>query len=156
MTLNALVAADRVLIPMQCEYYALEGLSYLCSTIDNVRGLWNPRLAIEGILLTMVDGRNNLTQQVEGEVRGHFGQQVYATMIPRNVRLSESPSHGMPILLYDAASRGALSYSNLARELLDRHAAEAAAAPKAATNPTGAPATGAKAGASVSTQGGGR
>ena len=124
LTLNALVAADRVLIPMQCEYYALEGLSYLCSTVDKVRGLWNPRLELEGILLTMVDGRTNLMQQVEGEVRQHFAGKVYSTMIPRNVRLSEAPSHGLPILRYDAASRGAHSYAQLGREFLKRQAAQ--------------------------------
>jgi chromosome partitioning protein len=128
LTLNALVAADRVLIPMQCEYYALEGLSYLCSTVDKVRGLWNPRLQIEGILLTMVDGRTNLMQQVEGEVRQHFGDKVYTTMIPRNVRLSEAPSHGLPILRYDGASRGAQSYGQLAKEFLNQQTAQPAAA----------------------------
>ena len=126
LTLNALVAADRVLIPMQCEYYALEGLSYLCNTVDNVREVWNPRLQIEGIVFTMVDSRISLMQQVENEVRGHFGSKVYKTMIPRNVRLSEAPSHGLPILLYDAASRGAQSYASLAREFRERHAAEQA------------------------------
>ena len=138
LTLNALVAADRVLIPMQCEYYALEGLSYLCGTIDKVRGLWNPRLELEGILLTMVDGRTNLMQQVEGEVRQHFAGKVYSTMIPRNVRLSEAPSHGMPILRYDAASRGAHSYGQLAREFIKRQAAQADAAgqPDAAAQPS--------------------
>ena len=92
LTLNGLCAAHAVMIPMQCEYYALEGLSYLCGTIDKVRGLWNPRLQLTGILLTMVDGRQNLMQQVEGEVRQHFGDKVYRTLIPRNVRLSEAPS----------------------------------------------------------------
>jgi chromosome partitioning protein len=132
LTLNALVAADRVLIPMQCEYYALEGLSYLHSTVEKVRGLWNSRLQLEGILLTMVDGRTNLMQQVEGEVRQHFGDKVYTTMIPRNVRLSEAPSHGLPILRYDAASRGAQSYGLLAREFLQRQRPQAGTAATAA------------------------
>jgi chromosome partitioning protein len=120
LTLNALVGADRVVIPMQCEYYALEGLSHLCNTIEKVRAVWKPDLEIEGILLTMVDTRTNLTQQVEGEVRSHFAKRVYTTVIPRNVRLSEAPSHGLPILLYDAASRGSQSYMQLAREFLQR------------------------------------
>ena len=124
ITINALVAADKVVIPMQCEYYALEGLSHLCSTIEQVRGVWNPSLEIEGILLTMVDGRTNLTQQVEGEVRNHFAKRVYDTVIPRNVRLSEAPSHGQPIILYDAASRGSQSYVQLAREFLKRQVPE--------------------------------
>ncbi len=135
LTLNALVAADQVIIPMQCEYYALEGLSYLCGTIDKVRGLWNPRLQLTGILLTMVDGRQNLMQQVEGEVRQHFGDKVYRTLIPRNVRLSEAPSHGLPILRYDAASRGAHSYAQLAREFLQQQTATAQ--PEAAAQPGG-------------------
>lgn len=129
ITINALVAADRVVIPMQCEYYALEGLSHLCSTIEQVRGVWNPGLEIEGILLTMVDGRTNLTQQVEGEVRTHFEQRVYTTTIPRNVRLSEAPSHGQPIILYDAGSRGSQSYVQLAKEFLARQPTVKAAAP---------------------------
>ena len=124
LTLNALVAADAVVIPMQCEYYALEGLTALIGTIESVKKTWNPRLEIEGILLTMVDGRTSLTQQVEGEVRSHFDSKVYRTTIPRNVRIAESPSHGQPIILYDAHSRGSQSYVQLAREFLDR--AEAA------------------------------
>ncbi len=133
LTLNALVAASEVMIPMQAEYYALEGLSYLCSTIERVRAVWNPQLELEGIVLTMLDGRTNLMQQVESEVRGHFGTRVYKTVIPRNVRLSEAPSHGLPILLYDGASRGAQSYMQLAQEFLERRTAAAArAASKAA------------------------
>lgn len=127
LTINALVASDQVIIPMQCEYYALEGLSYLCSTIERVRAVWNPQLELEGIVLTMVDGRTNLMQQVEGEVRGHFGSRVYRTVIPRNVRLSEAPSHGLPITLYDSASRGAQAYTQLAQEFLQRRAAKARA-----------------------------
>ena len=120
LTLNALTAADSILIPMQCEYYALEGLARLLETTDLVRAELNPSLEIEGILLTMVDMRNNLSRQVEGEVRGHFGDRVYRTRIPRNVRLSEAPSHGKPILLYDIHSRGAVAYLKLTEEILDR------------------------------------
>jgi chromosome partitioning protein len=126
LTLNALVAADAVVIPLQCEYFALEGLSALVATIEQVRAALNPRLEIEGILLTMVDGRTTLNQQVEGEVRSHFDGKVYRTMIPRNVRIAESPSHGQPILLYDASSRGSQSYLALAREFLARAEARGA------------------------------
>jgi chromosome partitioning protein len=120
LTLNALVAATAVVIPMQCEYYALEGLSELTATLERVREAFNPGLEIEGILLTMVDARMNLTQQVAAEVRAHFSDKVYATTIPRNVRLSEAPSHGKPILLYDSRSTGCQSYQALAEELLHR------------------------------------
>ena len=120
LTLNALVAATAVVIPMQCEYYALEGLSQLTETIAQVKAAFNPALEIEGILHTMVDARMNLTQQVADEVRAHFEGKVYRTIIPRNVRLSEAPSHGKPILLYDARSSGSLSYQALALELLHR------------------------------------
>lgn len=118
LTLNALTAADAVLIPLQCEYYALEGLANLVETVDLVNAELNPRLAIQGIVLTMADQRNNLARQVEAEVRGHFGDKVYRTRIPRNVRLSEAPSHGQPILLYDIHSKGAVAYVKLADELL--------------------------------------
>jgi chromosome partitioning protein len=120
LTLNALTAADSVILPLQCEYYALEGLAGLLGTLDVVRGQLNPGLALEGILLTMVDRRNNLARQVEAEVRAHFAEQVFHTAIPRNVRLSEAPSHGKPILLYDAQSKGARSYLELAAEILQR------------------------------------
>jgi len=120
LTLNALVAATAVVIPMQCEYYALEGLSQLVDTIERVQAAYNPSLRIEGILFTMVDARMNLTQQVVDEVRSHFADKVYQTTIPRNVRLSEAPSHGKPILLYDARSTGSMSYQALAEELLHR------------------------------------
>jgi chromosome partitioning protein len=120
LTLNALVAASAVVIPMQCEYYALEGLSHLSETIEQVRAALNPQLHIEGILLTMVDPRMNLTQQVADEVRTHFSGKVYQTIIPRNVRLSEAPSHGKPILLYDHRSSGCMSYLALAQEFLHR------------------------------------
>lgn len=118
LTLNALTAADAVLIPLQCEYYALEGLANLVETIDLVKAQLNPRLEIQGIVLTMADQRNNLARQVEAEVRGHFGDKVYRTRVPRNVRLSEAPSHGQPILLYDIHSKGAVAYVKLAEELL--------------------------------------
>jgi chromosome partitioning protein len=120
LTLNALVAATAVVIPMQCEYYALEGLSALTETIGQVQASLNPELEIEGILLTMVDPRMNLTQQVADEVRTHFVGKVYQTTIPRNVRLSEAPSHGKPILLYDQRSSGCQSYQALAQEFLHR------------------------------------
>ena len=118
LTLNALTAADSILIPLQCEYYALEGLARLLETRDLVRAQLNPALELEGIALTMVDMRNNLSRQVESEVRQHFGAKVYRTRIPRNVRLSEAPSHGKPILLYDIHSRGAVAYLKLAEEML--------------------------------------
>jgi len=120
LTVNALVAADAVILPLQCEYYALEGLAGLLETIEIVRRQLNPELALEGILLTMADRRNNLAKQVEEEVRNHFGERVFRTVIPRNVRLSEAPSHGKPILLYDAHSKGAISYLQLADEILQR------------------------------------
>jgi chromosome partitioning protein len=120
LTLNALAAASGVLIPLQCEYYALEGLARLLETIELVRRGLNPSLALEGIALTMVDSRNSLSHQVMREVRSHFPEQVYSTAIPRNVRLSEAPSHGKPILLYDIHSKGAISYLRLAEEILRR------------------------------------
>jgi chromosome partitioning protein len=122
LTLNALTAATRVLVPLQCEYYALEGLTHLMATIDRVRSAYNPELAIEGIVLTMYDGRNSLTHQVADEVKAHF--HVFEAIIPRNVKLSEAPSHGKPAILYDVQSKGAQGYLSLAREILD--AAEAA------------------------------
>ncbi|WP_028319841.1 ParA family protein [Desulfatiglans anilini] len=120
LTVNALTAADAVLVPLQCEYYALEGLSQLLHTIRAVKQTLNPTLAIAGILLTMYDQRNNLSQQVAGEVREHFGGSVLQTVIPRNVRLSEAPSHGKPILLYDIRCKGAQSYLELAKELIQK------------------------------------
>lgn len=124
LTLNALTAADAVLVPLQCEYYALEGLARLLETIDLVRASLHPTLRLEGIVGTMVDARNSLGKQVLAEVRRHFGERVFETVIPRNVRLSEAPSHGKPILLYDVRSRGALAYLRLAEELLRRLDAE--------------------------------
>jgi chromosome partitioning protein len=120
LTVNALTAAGSVLIPIQCEYYAMEGLSQILNTIRLIQEGLNPRLTISGILLTMFDARNNLSSQVSGEIRNHFPRETFATVIPRNVRLSEAPSHGKPIILYDIASRGAASYLELARELLNR------------------------------------
>ena len=128
LTLNALTAADAVLVPMQCEYYALEGLSDLQRTIRLVSDSLNPGLDIEGIVLCMVDPRQNLTQQVTSEVRAHFDGKVYETTVPRNVRLSEAPSFGKPILLYDVASKGARSYFDLAREFLARQPDERSSA----------------------------
>ncbi len=122
LTLNALTAADSVLIPLQCEYYALEGLARLLETVDLVKRQLNPALELEGIVLTMVDARVSLTQQVIAEVRSHFGSKVFDTPIPRNIRLSEAPSHGKPVLLYDLRSKGAVSYLRLAEELIERTA----------------------------------
>lgn len=118
ITLNALVAADSVLIPVQCEYLALEGISQLVDTINRVRDSLNPQLAIQGVLMTMYDERTNLARQVVDEVRGFFGDQVFRTVIPRNVRLGEAPSHGKPIFLYDIRSRGSEAYLELAKEFL--------------------------------------
>lgn len=145
LTLNALVAADAVVIPMQCEYYALEGLARLMETISLIRDGLNPRLELEGIILTMVDRRNNLTRQVEAEVRQHFGDRVYKTRITRNIRLSEAPSHGKPILLYDIHSKGAIAYLKLAEEMLarfdERAAQEAQGAGEASDAATSEPST---------------
>jgi chromosome partitioning protein len=121
LTLNALVAADAVLIPLNCEYFALEGIAELTATIDRVQRALNPRLAIEGVLLTMYDDRTNLGQQVSANIREFFGDKVYRTVIPRNIRLGEAPSHGLPAILYDARSRGAEAYVALAREFLARN-----------------------------------
>lgn len=121
LTLNALVASDRVLIPVQAEYYALEGLARLQETLDLVRQHLNPRLELDGLVLTMYDRRNNLARQVEEDVRNHFGDQAYKTLIPRNVRLSEAPSFGQPITTYDVSSRGARAYLELAREFVERN-----------------------------------
>lgn len=118
LTLNALTAADSVLIPVQCEYFALEGIADLQRTIKLVRSRLNPDLKIRGIILTMYDARNRLAREVQDEVRKHFGEAVFHIVIPRNVRLSEAPSHGKPILLYDVASKGSISYFELAKEVL--------------------------------------
>jgi chromosome partitioning protein len=123
LTLNALVAADAVLIPLTCEYFALEGLADLVATLRRVRGAYNPSLDITGVLMTMHDERTNLGQQVARDIRAFFQDRVYATVIPRNIRLGEAPSHGMPAIMYDVKSRGAEAYLALAREVLARDAA---------------------------------
>ena len=120
LTLNALVAADAVLIPLQCEFFALEGISALIGSIERTRQHLNPRLTVQGIVLTMYDRRNNLSEQVAADVRSYFGAKVYQTIIPRNVRVSEAPSHGKPVLLYDFKSPGAQAYVRLAAEFLAR------------------------------------
>ena len=124
LTVNALTAAQRVLIPMQCEYYALEGLSDLVGTIKRVRANLNPGLEIAGLLRTMYDPRNTLSQQVSEQLEAHFGDKVYRTLVPRNVRLAEAPSHGVPGVLWDATSKGALAYVALAGEVLEREVAQ--------------------------------
>jgi len=121
LTVNALTASDSVLIPLQCEYYALEGISEIMRTIDIIKSKLNPLLTVEGILFTMFDSRNNLAHQVIEEIKKHFGEITFETIIPRNVRLSESPSFGKPIILYDVNSRGSLSYMELAKEFLVRN-----------------------------------
>lgn len=131
LTLNALVAADAVLVPIQCEYYALEGVGQLMSTVQSVRRNMNPQLEVEGILLTMYDARTNLSLQVAEEVRRAFRDEVFTSLIPRNVRLSEAPSHGLPISAYDPRSRGAQVYENLAKEVMARARSKAAAGPRA-------------------------
>jgi len=120
LTINGLTAANSVLVPMQCEYFAIEGVAQLINTIDRVRDLLNPGLEIEGIALTMYDERMNLARQVADEVRNHFGEKVYNTVIPRNVRLGEAPSFGKPIILYDIRSRGCEAYVSLAKEFIQR------------------------------------
>lgn len=118
LTINSLVASDYLIIPLQCEYFAMEGLGYLLQTVKLVKARLNPSLLLRGILLTMFDTRNRLSHRVAEDVRKHFGKRVFKTVIPRNVRLSESPSHGLPIILYDIGSRGAISYMELAKEML--------------------------------------
>ncbi len=120
LTLNALVAATAVLVPLQCEFFALEGVSHLVRTIDRVQRSFNPALEIEGVLLTMFDKRNNLSDAVANDVRGYFGDKVFKTVIPRNVRVSEAPSHGRPVLLYDLSCAGSQAYIHLASEVLHR------------------------------------
>lgn len=119
MTVNALVAADFLIVPLQCEYFAMEGLGYLLNTVRLVKAKLNPDLALGGILLTMFDPRNLLSHRVTEDVKKHFGEKVFKTIIPRNVRLSESPSHGLPIILYDIKSRGAVAYMELAQEIIE-------------------------------------
>ncbi|MEQ8505414.1 MAG: ParA family protein [Rhodospirillales bacterium] len=120
LTVNSLVAAQAVLVPLQCEFFALEGVSQLMQTIERVRAAFNPALEIQGIVLTMFDQRNNLSGMVETDVRDHFGDKVYDTVIPRNVRISEAPSHGRPVLIYDTACAGSKAYLNLASEVISR------------------------------------
>lgn len=128
LTLNAMVAADAILVPLQCEFFALEGLSQLISTVNQVKASLNPALDIQGIVLTMYDGRNNLSTQVEQDVRNHFGAKVYETVIPRNVRVSEAPSYGKPALLYDLKCAGSQAYLRLASEIIQRERAMRASA----------------------------
>lgn len=120
LTVNALTAADYVLIPLQCEFYAMEGMSQLMKTIKLIQKDINPELQLLGILLTMFDSRNNLSHQVASEITKHFEKEVFKSVVPRNVRLSEAPSHGLPVLLYDVASRGATAYLELAKEIIER------------------------------------
>jgi len=127
LTVNSLVAAHSVIVPLQCEFFALEGLSLLMRTVDRVRKAFNPGLKIQGVVLTMFDRRNNLSDQVAADVRGYLGDTVYTTVIPRNVRVSEAPSYGKPVLLYDHRCAGSLAYIKLAREMLSREGALEAA-----------------------------
>jgi len=142
LTLNAFVAADGVLIPMQCEYYALEGLSSLLQTIKEVQGSVNPRLGIEGILRTMFDGRNKLGHEVSNQLIEHFESRVYRTIIPRNIRLAEAPSFGQPIVYYDKSSRGSIAYLALAGEIIRREMRAAAPAARPAVAPVNTAAVG--------------
>ena len=118
LTINSLVASDSVIIPLQCEFFALEGLSSLISTIETIKSTLNPQIQIEGVVLTMYDKRNSLSALVEEDVRGHFGKKVYKTVIPRNVRISEAPSHGKPVLIYDTTCVGSVAYIGLAKEVI--------------------------------------
>src|SRR5258705_13776302 len=136
LTLNALVAADAVLIPMQAEYFALEGISELMDTVERIRASFNPELGIEGVVLTMLDERTNLAQQVMSELKRFFGDKLCTTTIPRNIRLAEAPSHGRPALLYDPRSKGAESYIRLAKEIIAHHLAAQEQAPAAAMDKT--------------------
>ena len=131
LTINGLVAASSVMIPMQCEYYALEGLSDLVNTVKKVRANLNPELEIEGLLRTMFDPRNALAQQVSDQLQRHFGDKVYSTVIPRNIRLAEAPSYGIPVMYHDRASKGSLAYAALAGEFLKRREAVSVALPQA-------------------------
>lgn len=118
LTINSLVASDSVIVPLQCEFFALEGLGALTSTIETIKSTLNPQIQIEGIVLTMYDKRNSLSALVEEDVRGHFGKKVYKTVIPRNVRISEAPSHGKPVLIYDTSCVGSVAYIGLAKEVI--------------------------------------
>ncbi len=134
LTINALTAADGIIVPMQCEYFALEGLSALTDTIKAVRSKLNPRLEIDGVLRTMYDVRNNLANEVAAQLVNHFGDRVFRTVVPRNVRLAEAPSHGQSIVEYDRASRGGIAYLGLAGEMIRRERGPAAAAPATETH----------------------
>jgi chromosome partitioning protein len=136
LTVNALTAADAVLVPLQCEYYALEGLTQLLATVDLVRDHLNPHLALDGVVLTMADARTNLSADVEAEARRHLSTKVYTTVVPRSVRLSEAPSHGLPISRYAPDSRGAIAYAQLAREFRARSGRTAASSEPAGTAPS--------------------
>ena len=127
LTLNALVAADSILVPLQCEFFALEGLSHLLKTIERIKRSLNPTLELQGVVLTMFDARNNLTEMVAADVRGFLGEKVYSTVIPRNVKVSEAPSHGKPVLLYDLRCAGSQAYIHLAKEVLQREQQRGAA-----------------------------
>ena len=118
LTINGLVAASSVIVPLQCEFFALEGLSSLTNTINSIKNNFNPKLEIEGVVLTMHDKRNSLSELIENDVRGHFGNKVYKTIIPRNVRVSEAPSHGKPVLIYDTTCVGSKAYIDLAKEVI--------------------------------------
>ncbi len=143
LTLNAFVASDSVLVPIQCEYYALEGLSALLNTIEGIKEAVNPELEIEGLLRTMYDGRNNLGVEVSSQLVQHFGEQVFRTIVPRNIRLAEAPSHGVSIVHYDKSSRGALAYLALAGEIIRQHAgkSDTPATADRAEQPSSKPAT---------------
>jgi len=136
LTVNAMVAAESVLIPMQCEYYALEGLSALLDTIEKIRRSINPTLELEGLLRTMFDPRNRLAKEVSDQITEHFGDKVYRSIVPRNVRLAEAPSYGLPVIYYDKASRGALAYLALAGEMLRRQEQDNGAIAEEAASPT--------------------
>jgi chromosome partitioning protein len=123
LTVNALVSATGVLVPMQCEYYALEGLSALLDTVEGIKASANPGLQIEGLVRTMYDARNSLSRDVSRQLIQYFGEKVYRTVVPRNVRLAEAPSHGLPVMMYDRSSRGSLAYQALANEMHKRHMA---------------------------------
>ena len=125
LTINAMTAADSILIPLQCEFYAMEGFSQILHTIRLIQKMLNPLLKIEGVLLTMYDGRSNLGKEVAEEIRGHFPGQVFETVVPRNIRLAEAPSHGKPVIYYDITSRGAITYMQLAREIIQRESGNA-------------------------------
>ncbi|HEY8278558.1 MAG TPA: AAA family ATPase [Bdellovibrionota bacterium] len=136
LTINALTASDSYLVPMQCEYFSLEGLSQLVSTAGLIQGALNPRLTLEGVLLTMFDARNNLAHQVAEEVRKHFAEKLFRTVIPRNIKLSEAPSHGKPVLLYDIESKGARSYLEATKEIIERNMQKAERPQPSSTAPT--------------------